>query len=178
MKLRVLYLFAFCGLNFYTEAQEIEFINNNDTFNILRSKCLNYVALNFDLIKLENFKDIIKHKENTITYSNNNNVGGFTGMKNDPILRILLKEKIEEYKVNSNKGAARNIKFKYLATRDVKFSYCHFVIYPVVKLNDLLIMKIWARSIKYLDDVSIGEMYFFYDCKLNLQYFYYTDSVL
>ena len=124
---------------------------------------------------MDNFKQVRKYKAKEIFYGcNDTSTSLFNSLFQVPRFKKLLTQDFKD-SIIEIKNKVQNIKFRQYAFSKIKKAYCYLVIFPLVKYNNKIYLRVTSYSKKYFDDMYSGHLYFIFNNKMELINFDFNE---
>lgn len=154
---------------------------NRDTINYVRNTVFNFINDKINLIELENFKSLKKAKSKLITYQKADTSSVlFNNLLSNPILKKSLDLKGYDSFIlkKSGKKNSKMIHFSEVKWSEIKMSYCNLLIFPLIRNNDNLFLRVTSRSKNHFDDMYVGDLYFVLNKQMKITNFKFFQSTV
>lgn len=153
-------------------------ILNNDTINNVHKSLFSYINCFSNQINLINLRKGIKYHKNKIVYRTyDTSTAILNSVLNFQFKTVILNSK-NKYSVIFLCKRKNQIKFRHESSlKKYKKLFCYLDLFPLVKKDEFIYLKVMCRSIGVGDDEIVGYMYFIFNEKLQIIHVY-TEEVI
>ncbi|MFN0080919.1 MAG: hypothetical protein ACKVOM_00235 [Ferruginibacter sp.] len=169
---------VFCIFCFMCSNAQYTRVTNLDTVNYIHKQLFRFINNNIDTIILDNFKELKKGRVKQIFYvSNDTSKLLFNNLFQIPKFKNLLNKKLSD-SILLTKETRLNFRFTKCTLSKIKKAACYFVIFPLVRHNDKIYLRLTSYSKGHFDDMFSGQLYFVFNDRMELVYFDYNEIVI